>query len=366
MLTEMNVQELLGYQTDHQVLSLYLNTDPTEGSAEVYKSNLRRMLKDISLSSDVQAVENYFSRQFDRTGRSTVVFSCAPDGFFRAYTLAISVRNQVVISDRPYVKPLASLLDYYGGYGVVLVDKQGARLFSFHLGELREQEGILGESIRHAKRGGASAKTGVRGGVTGQTNYEDEIAGRNMRDIAEFAGHFFTENNVRRILIGGTEENIAVLRSQLSKSWQSLIVGTFPMSMSASNGEVLEKSMQMGKEAEFRKEEQVLKILVTGAAKEQKGVLDLDETLGAVHDGRVQALVIQDGYQEPGFRCTGCGYITAIELPKCQFCGSIFERIPDAVEMAVHNVMKAGGEVEVLQHEHKVDGFTNIGALLRY
>ena len=55
-----------------------------------------------------------------------------------------------------------------------------------------------------------------------------------------------------------------------------------------------------------------------------------------------------------------------IELPTCQFCGSKFERIPDAVEMAVHKVMKAGGDVEVLQHEHKVDGFTNIGALLRY
>jgi hypothetical protein len=34
--------------------------------------------------------------------------------------------------------------------------------------------------------------------------------------------------------------------------------------------------------------------------------------------------------------------------------------------MAVHHVMQAGGEVEVLQHPHKIDGFTNIGALLRY
>jgi rRNA maturation endonuclease Nob1 len=366
MLTETNLQELLVYQTDHQVISLYLNTDPTEGSADVYKSNLRSMLKDIDLSDDVQAVENYFSREFDRTGRSVVVFSCAPDEFFRVYTLAISVRNQVIVSERAYVKPLVSLLDNYGGYGVVLVDKQGARLFSFHLGELREQEGILGESIRHTKRGGASAKTGVRGGVTGQTNYEDELAGRNMREVAEFAGRFFSENNVRRILIGGTEENIALLRSQLQKTWQSLIVGTFPMSMSASNLEVLEKTMQIGKEAEYRREELMLKKLVTGAAKDQKGVLNLDETLGAVHDGRVQALVIQDGYQEPGFQCKGCGYTTAIEMPTCPFCGSSFERIPDAVEMAVHSVMKAGGEVEVLQHQHHVDGFSNIGALLRY
>jgi hypothetical protein len=366
MLTETNLQELLGYQTNHPVLSVYLNTDPTEGNADVYKSNLRSMLKDINLVSDVLAVEKFFSREFDWSGRSMVVFSSAPDDFFRAYSLAIPVRNQVIISDQPYVKPLASLLNYYGGYGVALVDKQGARLFSFHLGELKEQEGILGESVRHTKHGGASAKTGVRGGVAGQTRYEDEVAGRNIRDVAEFAAHFFSENNVRRVLIGGTEENIALLRNQLPKSWQSLIVGTFPMSMTASKLEVLERTMHIGKEAEFLKEEQLLKKLVTGAAKDRGAVLDLDGTLGAVHDGRVQALVIQDGYRESGYRCQGCGYITAVELPTCEFCGSIFEQIPDAVEMAVYNVMKAGGEVEVLQQEHKIDGFKNIGALLRY
>jgi peptide subunit release factor 1 (eRF1) len=284
----------------------------------------------------------------------------------RAYSLAIPVRNQVVAGDRPYVKPLASLLDYYGGYGVVVVDKQGARLFSFHLGELKEQEGILGESVRHTKRGGASAKTGVRGGMAGQTRYEDEVANRNIRDVADFATHFFSENNVRRVLIGGTEENIALLRNQMPKSWQSLIVGTFPMSMTASKEDVLQRALQIGKQTEFHKEELLLNKLVTGAAKDKKGVLSLDDTLGAVHDGRAQTLVIQDGYRAIGYQCQGCGYVTARELPTCQFCGSEFKRIPDAVEMAVFKVMKAGGDVEVLQHQHKVNGFENIGALLRY
>jgi peptide chain release factor subunit 1 len=366
MLTEKNLQELLGYHSNHPVLSVYLNTDPTEGNSDAYRLNLRSMLKDLNLPKDVQAVDNYFSTEFNWIGRSVVVFSCASESFLRAYSLAIPIRNQVIISDRPHVKPLASLLDYYGGYGVVLVDKQGARLFSFHLGELKEQEGILGESIRHTKRGGASAKPGVRGGVAGQTRYEDELATRNIRDVAEFAGRFFGENNVRRILIGGTEENIALLRSQLPKSWQSLIVGTFPMSMAASHRDVLDKAMQVGKDAEYQKEEQLLRKLVTGAAKDRGGALDLDNTLSAVHDGRVQALVIREGYRASGYRCRGCGFITAQSLPTCQFCGSEFDQIADAVEMAVQQVMKAGGDVEVLQHEHDIDGFENIGALLRY
>jgi peptide chain release factor subunit 1 len=366
MLTETNLQELLVYQTRNRVLSVYLNTNPTEGSADVYRSNLRSMLKDIKLSSDVIAIENYFSRDYDWSGRSVAVFSCAPDDFIRAYILAIPIRNQVIVDDRPFVKPLVSLLDFYGGYGVVLVDKQGARLFSFHLGELKEQEGILGENVRHTKHGGASAKPGVRGGMTGQTRYEDEVTDRNIRDAADFAAHFFSENNVRRVLIGGTEENIAQLRNHLPKSWQSLIVGTFPMSMNASKVDVLERAMQVGKQAELQKEEQLLNILVTGASKDKKGVLGLDETLGAVHDGRVQMLVIKDGYRAMGYQCRGCGYVTAREIPVCQFCGSKFDDIPDAVEMAVRKVMMVGGDVEVLQNQLNVSGFENIGALLRY
>jgi peptide subunit release factor 1 (eRF1) len=247
-----------------------------------------------------------------------------------------------------------------------MVDKQGARLFSFHLGELKEQEGILGESVKHTKRGGASTKPGSRGGISGQTRYEEEVADRNMRDVIDFATQFFTENNVRRVLIGGTDENIALLRNQLPKSWQSLIVGTFPMSMTATKVDVLTKVMEIGMQVELQREKQLLKRLVTGAAKEKKGVLDLDETLGAVHDGKVQVLVIQDGYKAAGYQCMGCGYVTAQELPECPFCGSKFEKIPDAVEMAVQQVMRAGGEVDVVQHQHGVDGFENIGAILRY
>lgn len=366
MITETNLQELLDYQTQYPVLSVYLNTDPSEGSADGYKLHLRNMLREVELAEDVAAVEHYFSREFDWFGRSVAVFSCAPDGFIRAYPLAIPIRNRVRVSDHPHVKPLADLLDSFGGYGVVLVDKQGARLFHFHLGELREQEGFLGESVRHTKRGGASALTGRRGGVAGQTKYADEVAERNIREIASFAAHFFSENNVRRILIGGSDDNVALLRGVLPKSWQSLIVGTFPMSMTASKDEVLGRAMHIGQQAEVRQEAELLKKVVTATAKGQGGALNLDDTLKAVHEGRVQALVIQEGYRAAGYSCQGCGNLTAQPLQNCPYCGAKFEQIPDAVEMAVRKVMQAGGEVEVLQHPHKVKGFDRMGALLRY
>lgn len=366
MITETNLQELLGFKSKYPVLSLYLNTDPSQGNADGYQLNLRNMLKDVDLKEDVAAIEKYFARTFDWTGRSVAVFSCAPAGFFRAYPLAMTVPSRVRISDQPHVKPLAGLLDSFGAYGVVLVDKQGARLFYFHLGELLEQEGVMGEEVRHTKTGGASAFPGRRGGVAGQTHYEDEVADRNMKEIVSFATHFFKEYNVRRVAIGGSDDNVALFRSLLPKSWQSLVVGTFHMNMLAPTDEILARAMELGNQAEVKQEERLLNQVVTAAAKGKGGVIGLEGTLGAVREGRIQMLILQTGHRAAGYRCQGCNYLTSEKLASCPFCGSKFTHIPDAVEMAVHDVMHSGGDVEVLQHQHNIKGFENIGALLRY
>lgn len=366
MVSERDLRELLEYQAERPVLSVYLNTDPLEGSADAYRLRLRNMLKEVDLPEDVAAIERYFDHEHDWSGRSVAVFSCQPEAFFRAYPFAVPLRDRLRVGNRPYVKPLADLLDSYGGYGVALVDKRGARLFYFHLGELREQEGLTGEAVRRTKRGGGSQAPGRRGGVAGQTNYAEEVAERNIKEAADFAARFFAEKNVRRVLIGGTEDNVTPFRSQLPKAWQSLVVGTFPISKGASKDDVLERALEVGRQAERRREAQLVETVLTGAAKGRGGVVDLDATLGAIHDGRVQILLIREGYRAPGFRCLGCGYLTAVERESCPFCGNRFERITDAVEMAVHRVMQAGGEVEVLHDFNGAKDFGGIGALLRY
>ncbi len=366
MFTEHDLRELLDFKTEHQVLSVYLNTDPSLGSADAYKLRLRSMMKDVNLKNDVQNTEAYIDFDYDWSGRGVAMFSCAAEGFFRAFSFAVPVRDRVRISERIHVKPLADLLDFYGGYGVALVDKIDARLFYFHLGELLEEQELSGESVRRTKRGGGSQALGRRGGTAGQTNYVEEVADRNIKEAAEFASRFFGEFNVRRVLIGGTEENITVFRNHLPKTWQSLVVGSFPISKNANKTEIMERALRVGQESEEQKQVKLVQALITNEAKGLGGVINLEDTLNAVHDGRVHMLIIREGYRSPGFRCQGCGYLTTEQLESCPFCENQFEKIPDAVELAVRRVMRDGGEVEVLRDTVVDQDFDKIGAILRY
>ncbi|NMC11576.1 MAG: hypothetical protein GYA34_01695 [Chloroflexi bacterium] len=366
MLTENDLRELLAFKGKGPVLSMYLNIEPSEGSADAHKLRLRSMLKEANLPEDGEMVERFFDHEFDWNGRSVALFSCAPASWFRVYSLAIPLRSRVRVGDRPHVKPLVDILDAYGGYGVALVDKQGARFFYFHLGELIEQEGVLGESVRRTKRGGGSQAQGRRGGTAGLTNYVDEVTGRNIREAADYAAKFFSEKNVRRIVIGGTDDNIAAFRSQLPKTWQSLVIGTFPMSMTASHDDILERAMEIGLEAEHRREAKLIDAVITNAAKKRGGVVGMEETLKAVHDGRVHTLLIREGLRVAGQRCTQCGYVASRLSQTCSLCSGTVEKVADVVEMAVKHVLQSGGEVEVLHDDLNLADYEHIGGVLRY
>lgn len=359
------LRELLDFSSPDPVLSVYLNTDMTEGTADALKLRLRALLKEVELPKDEAAIHRYFEHEREWTGRSLAMFSCAAQDYFRAFPIAVPVRSRVFVGDQPYVKPLADLLDAYGGYGVAVVDKQGARLFQFHLGELKEQEGILGEEVRHTKRGGASSIFGRLGGVAGKARHAETTIARNLKESAMFASRFFEENHVRRILIGGTEENVNMFKSHLPKTWQSLVVGSFPISMTARADEVQKKAFEIGQQAERRREMRLVDSMITSAAKGAGGVVRLDETLSAVHDGRVQTLIVREGYRAGGFQCQGCGFITTQAMDACAFCGKSFTQIKDAVEMAIRKVMRDGGEVEIVSGSPKLEQ-VGIGGVLRY
>ena len=347
MLSDQAINELLDYQSDEKILSIYLNI--AEKTPEAYKLTLRSMLKGINMPEDEEAIIRYIEHEFSREGRSLAIFSSVEKNYFRAYPLSVSVHSRIHIGNKPYVSPLANILDAYGSYGVALVDKQGARLFHFHLGELVEQEGVLGDEV-HQVRGVQSSKNPVK---------------RNLKESAEFAIAFFGQKNVRRILLGGTDENLSQFQNYLPKKWQSLVVGTFSLGMTASPHEVLDEAIKVGAAAEVKREAGLVRQMSTSAAKHAEGVVGLRDTLRASHEGRIQTLLVDENYHAPGYKCAGCDHLAAEKQDSCPFCGGEFKKITDAAEVAVRKVMLAGGEVEILRDNPEM-AEVGIGGLLRY
>lgn len=366
MLNQKDLLELLDYDAAHPILSIYLNTEPTKGNADVHKLRLRTMLKKVDAPKDVDIIERFFDHEYDWSGQGIAIFSCAPEDYFINYPLDIPVQDHIQYSMQPSIKPLAAILNQFVGYGVALVDKQEIRLLAFHLGEIKAEETFSGEEIRHMKRGGASAVPGNRGGVSGLTGYEDEMIDRNMKEAAEMAAKFFEDHHIQRIFIGGSEDNIPLFKAQLPKSWQSLLVDTFSISMNVSSNDILKKILEIGQLHEEHRQKHLVEKTITTAAKGGNAVLGLNETLLAVNNKQIDTLLITDDFYQPGYSCSKCELLAADFLKNCSICNGEMQAVPDLIDLAVGSVLQAGGYIEVIPENIELQKAGNIGAILRY
>lgn len=369
MFKQDDLRELAGYQLQAPVLSVYLNVDPTERTSDEYKLTLRQMLKGAkgrAAPEDIEAVERFFDHEYDWSGRGVVAFSCAEEDFWRAYSLAIPVASGVTVAHKPYIWPLAGLVETYGSFAVALVDRRQLRLLLFEMGELQISDDFVGEDVRKLKRGRGSARgRGRRGGAPISSQHEEEVVKRNIRDAVEITTDFFREHDPQHLIVAGADRTVSRFREGLPRILQDKVLDTFSADMNASEPEIRERSFEILNRAEEAREKAVVDAVFTAAAKGQNGVIRLADTLGAAHEGRIQTLVIDRDYREPGYQCKNCAYITDQALDVCPFCGSEFREIPDAAEALVTKVIEEGGRVEVVDGSAKAEEF-GVGALLRY
>jgi peptide chain release factor subunit 1 len=363
MFTQENLDELLAFEPrDAAVVSLYLNADPAANPPETIKLQVRGLLKEAAQAhaDNIERIEQHFELGHDWGKPGVAVFSCADRDFFRAYAVAVPFRNRVRVGPKPYVKPLLHFTKYYGHYGVVVIDRVGARFFEFHLGELQQTAGTMGEDVRKLKHGQGSSATGMRGGA-GNGRSEEEAAHRNMRETAEAATRFFNRYHIRRLFIGGSGANVAEFRDMLPKQLQSCIAGTFAMDMTASEQEVKERSLQLLHELNAEREQRLVEQMLAGAAAGSSAVTGLGPTLRMVSDGRVDS----DGFRMPGYRHAGSGYLSE-NRDEDLFGDNEFDSLPDVIDEAVNRTVEQGGHVEVISENPRLEQAGRIGAILRY
>lgn len=362
MIDESQLQELAGFETKGpDALSLYLNTDLTQQPKEKCRLVLRELLERVKASAmteDVARVERYFDQEYDWRTRGVAIFASARNALWRVFPLALPVSSDAYTDQKLYLKPLSDLLDEYGRYGVVLVDRESARFFLVYMGKIEEKSASLGEELKRHRQGGSAATRFQR--------RVDNQAGQNLKLAAEVTTDFCKENHCERLVLAGSEENVVQFREMLPKAQRKHIVGTLVMGMEAKVTEVRDRSMELIRARDQEREQQLVDDMVTAAAKGGGAVIGLADTFYAVHEGRVHTLVVEKGFESEGYVCEGCGYISLEPIIRCAACGGEPQKVGDAVNRIVRRTVEIGGKVETVEGNQALAKAGHIGAILRY
>lgn len=364
MIATSDLRELASFTADKGLtLSIYLNTDLSSQLKDQVKLTLRGLMEKArsagASEEDIQRITRYVDMEYDWQGRGLVAFVCQADGLWQPYPLPVPVRNLSFVGDKAYLVPLSNLLDEYAAYGVALVGQEGARLFLVDMGGVVREENTTGDPIKHHKQGGWSAPRFQR--------HEDKVAGLNLRTAAEAIARFCEQHDCKRLILAGTEENTAHFQGLLPAPLRQAVVGRMVLDMNANARDVVEHSRQILNDVEEQREQELVQRTISWAASGGDAVTGLADTLFVLQEGRVMTLLVEEGFEVPGFYCPDCDYLSVNESEHCFFCGTANARpVRNVVERAIHKAFTQGAQVEVIPADPALARAGHIGAVLRY
>ncbi len=369
VITEAAVRELAGFRgQDAPVTTCYLDVDgrrlSRHGDCE---QELERILRAAraqangtsSVTRDLQRIEDYVRGGIDRTTtRGLVMFSCSAHDFWRVVTLPVPVRSRVVINPAPAVAELESVTQEFERFGVLLADRQRARVLVFHFGELVDHSELLEarpwtDDVRgHLDRGDVGTRS-------------DAIVTAHLRRAADIAFQVFQSQPFEHLTIGGPDSVVRALEATLHPYLRGRVCGRIQVGVGAGMVEIREAALDVERDVERRREAVAVERLRASVASHQRGVAGLAATLQALVDHRVDQLLVSTGFSEPGWSCEACGHLGLVGRT-CRTCGSQLTPINDIVEQAVEAAMAQSCHVEICVDNPDLDVMGRIGALLRY
>jgi peptide subunit release factor 1 (eRF1) len=358
------------------VLSVYLNIipsrlDPVNRAFEVVLKNL---LREIESELDKKAREEFqedtepvftFLEDYREPKRGLVIFCDQSESFFWFRELRVGVTDGVWWRDTPYVRPLIEIMDEHERYGMVLTDREHSRLFTVFVGEIEEHHDAFAKlEVQHIKTTGTDH-------LRSQMNIErkgDEHAHLHLKKVAELMSKLALLHEFDRLILGGTVEASSELAGLLPKALRGRLVRTISLPVDASEQQVLDETLKVEESIERARENELVNSLVTAAAKHQKAVLGLDETLLALQEWRVWQLVYADGFTSQGGKCTNCGALLTYQNQPCSYCGGPVREISDLVAWTAQQVFEMPGKVEQVRGNAatQLKQVGSIGAFLRY
>jgi peptide subunit release factor 1 (eRF1) len=353
---------------DGKVVSIYLNLDPTEfasGAARATAINSvldeasrSARAEDTSVREDVERVRELF-KNFDFQGAHGVaVFACGGDDLLEVIKLPRTVDNAVVIDESPYVEPLAEVQSA-SLYGVVLVNRQVARIFRGSRDRLDEVARVDDEVHRRHDQGGWS-----------QARYQRSVD-KEAQDHLKNASEELLRRHKRRpfdaLFVAAPEAVFKDFCEALHPYLKERLAGRVEIDVENTTADdVQQAAAERIGEHERGLETEALDRVVQGTEAGGRGAAGLEETLSVLNEQRVETLLLQENFDAPGVCCPQCGWLGASGVAECPADGTGTVERDDITDLAVRRAITQSAQVVIVRDDERLEPLGSIAAILRF
>ncbi len=354
------IRTLVSRTGELPVTSVYLNTDGAQHPrAQDYEARLDGLLREVrktaeahqgaaraGILADADAIRRWV-RGFTRGDvRGIGLFSSGGE-VFEEVQAAIGVRNVARVNATPYVVPLEVLLGRHHHVGLVVIERDEARIFRYRLGRLEQFRDFTSDVHGQHEQGGWSQRRF-------QNTIEEEVR-QHMKEASEILRQAHADEPFDALVVAGPHTEAVELVKTLHPYLADLVHGD-PISipLHASEKELRERLSEVEQALVSERRSALLQRLFASQGAGAKGAWGVRAVLDAVNQKAVEVLFVVEGAGEAGWRSSNGAL--ALRSDDARAFGGDVEPVADLIDEIIEDAVRSGAHVELFRDPVRLDG----------
>ncbi len=362
----------------NHVISAYLLVDGLRTSKKDYLTRLNSMVKEKKNSLDestdldrsqkkkaasaLDKVKTYLSEKFKADSTRTVIIFASTDGFWKEIRLPFILRSRIVIDPKPYIQNLRAYLKNYKSYGILLIDREKAQIYSAYLHEIREYLAAFISDV--PPRVNYRSQSVLR---------EKKILGRHEEKLHHFFKtinnrtlELFRDRKFDYLILAGRNDIVSGFNNYLHSYLQLKYIGRIDAGPDTSINSIKSKAMEIIDLYELKNKNKLIDDLIDEYNPNGLGVLGIDAVIKALIRDQIRVLIYDKNFSHTGYVCRNCNYLSASPVESCPYCEGKLLYYNEIVDEIVENALDQGCEIVDLEGNERFKKAGSIGAVLRY
>ena len=374
-----SLQEILNYVPSNElVVSMYLLVDGSRVTKKDYLSRLNSMIasrkeeleSNLNLNKaqkkklyDVlEKIKKYVNDKFRPYSTKTLLIYASEDGLWKVFRLPVIVRSKIIIDPKPHTQSMRTIFKNYKRYGVLLIDREKAQIYSIYLGEIREYLAAFISDV--------PSKVNFRRQAVLR---EKKLLSRIEEKLHQFFKlvddktlELFREGKFDYLILAGRKEILSKFENYLHSYLQSRCISSIEAEPDSSKTFIQEKAQKIIDGFEMKYKNELVNKLLGEYNSKGWGVVGIEGVISALLIEQIKTLIYDRQFVKEGYICNSCRYLTVDSKDKCPYCGGDLVFYNDIVDEVVEDALNQGCEVVDIEGNEKLIEAGSIGAVLRY
>jgi len=311
-----------------------------------------------SLTRDLDRIWETCERNTTSSAQGLAVFSACGEDFWQDVDLPHPPRNRVLFDRNPYIRPLSQILERYQRIGILLVARREARWYSLFMGELAPLDDLTSDVPSKVKEGGFEGTAEKRMGRHAEAHLHEHFKKAAQKTFDLFKAHQFDW------LFVGCEDGF-FSDIELHRYLLDRLKGRLKARPGDPADKVLKEALDLEHQVKAAAEQDWVKTFVAEIEKGGLAVSGIRDSLRALNEREVQALLVAHSFSAAGTSCPKCRFLY-VDDAVCPTCGIPTEARADIVDEGIEAAFRENAAVRHVSPPSRLDHYGRIGALLRY